>query len=107
MIDLIGDPPDSEAETIAHMIASKKPQVKLLTRPVMVRVPLSELRVIDAMADLAGGVSRNQIICQLLKAGIEAVQSHLSVEDSEALAKKQIELTSSILSSPENQSEDL
>lgn len=104
------DPPESHAEVIADMITGNKIiRAKLITRPVMVRIPVDDLLTIDAMADLAGGKSRNQIICHLLTAGIESVVNILSVneENFTTFHNKRNELRSATLNNPDNQSEDL
>lgn len=76
MPDLFAQP--TAAEVVAGMITGTATRRgAAVVRPVLVRLPLTQLMYVDAMAQLSGGKSRSQMVVSLLEAGIDAVMNTL------------------------------
>lgn len=75
----------SKAEQLAAVIGGTgKSTLKAVARPVLLRVPETDLAELDAMAKMANK-SRNAMAVHLLEVALDAVRSELAEEDLQTL----------------------
>ena len=99
------DPPTS-AEHVAGMISgTATTKAKAVVRPVLVRVPLNQLMVIDAMCELAGK-SRSQMVVNLLEVGIDGVSKELQSEAHDRLHSVVRRIASDLIEDDSNETDE-
>lgn len=78
----------SPIENIALLVSGTPPKFVAATtvHPVMIRVPITDLCFIDAMAKMAGK-SRSQMCVMLLNAAVDAVKEKLDDEAHKKMAE--------------------